>query len=72
MSLHDHFYYQDAYKEKTMPESKDQYEKRLRQNHETMTKTGVTKLPYDKFRDRQENANKAQEKKAYDERKIRL
>ncbi len=53
-------------------ESKDQYEQRLRKNHETMVKTNVTKLPYDKFRDRQENVNKAQEKKAYDERKIRL
>ena len=53
-------------------ETKDQYEQRLRKNHEEMVKTKVTKLSYDKFRDRQEVRNKAQEKQAYEERRIRL
>ena len=51
-----------------MRESNWDYEKRLKKNYEEMVKTKVTKLPYDKFRERQENANQAQLRKEHQER----
>lgn len=49
-----------------MPETKEQYEKRLRKNHDEMVRTKATSLPYDKFRDRQERRNEAQRKEHWE------
>lgn len=51
-----------------MSETKDQYEQRLRKNHEEMVKTKVTRLTYEKFRERQHHVNEAAQKRAYEER----